>query len=456
MAAAVPAGHPRRLIWFCSTEYVAENPQVLPRLRDEIGLTTLMPESHICHTSGFRASPELAARGPFEDWRSRAEQWPQARDGIYPPVAGVVGGFDDTPLLAVIEACRRSGLEVWGHLGLWSYGGEVYPEYAMQDLEGRPLDRRYQQWGIGLCPSHPRVREWTRDCLVDVARRYDLDGFCVDHARYPAPANLHSLLACGCPWCQQEAGRLGFDFPQMRDGVLRLAARVGRLRAEQVRRFRRANPGLGELVAWLGEEAAALDWFRFRATLLAARMREFREAVRQSAGPGKVFGSDVFPPSIALLGGQLYSEWEKGADFLTGGSSAGGVVGWASGVTNLATEWAPALRRSAPGLAEEEALGLVYQLFGCEDLGLPTSVEGLRRGPLPVVAAYARELDRLQAGTSGGLPLYPPLSAGGGLELVRQLAGAVVERGCDGAMLVLDPEQDQVLAALGEVFGRWA
>ena len=65
----------------------------------------------------------------------------------------------------------------------------------------------------------------------------------------------------------------------------------------------------------------------------------------------------------ALLGGHLYDEWERGADYLTGGSSFGGVVGWATAVTNLATEWAPALCRVVPGLAEEEALRLIYRLL---------------------------------------------------------------------------------------------
>ena len=46
-----------RLIWFCyGMEEAAQSPDVLRRLRDEIGLTTIMPESPICHTSGFRAS----------------------------------------------------------------------------------------------------------------------------------------------------------------------------------------------------------------------------------------------------------------------------------------------------------------------------------------------------------------------------------------------------------------
>ena len=134
--------------------------------------------------------------------------------------------LDDAPLQRVIEACKSTGIEVWGHIGLWSYGGEVYPEFAMRDLEGQPLDRRYQEWGIGLCPSRKAVNEWTRDCLVEAIQRYAIDGFDVDHARYPAPANVHSLMACGCANCEDEAVRLGYDFAAMRRGVLALRQRL--------------------------------------------------------------------------------------------------------------------------------------------------------------------------------------------------------------------------------------
>ena len=70
--------HPRRIIWFCDTDAVARNPHWLKQLRDEIGLTTIMPESSVCHTSGFAATPGIAARGPFEDWRCREDRWPRA------------------------------------------------------------------------------------------------------------------------------------------------------------------------------------------------------------------------------------------------------------------------------------------------------------------------------------------------------------------------------------------
>ena len=446
--------HPRRFIWFCSTEYVAEHPETLEKLRDQIGLTTVMPESHICHTSGFRASEEIARRGPFEDWRSRAELWPRGQEGTYPVVAGTVGGFDDTPLLRLIEACRRIGLEIWGHIGLWSYGGDAYPEYAMQDIEGRPLDPRYKPWGIGLCPSRRSINEWTRDCLVDVIKRYDLDGFDVDHARFPAPANVHSLLACGCASCQEEATRLGFDFARMKEALRRLCAGLARLTREQVLGIARTSPGFWDFLAFLGEDGGVLDWFRFRAVLLAARMQEFRQAVQQAAGADKVFGSDVFPPSIALLGGHIYSEWEKGADYLTGGSSFGGVVGWATTVTSLASEWAPALCRAVPGLEEEEILPLIYRMFGYEDFDLPLSVEGIQQGPLPLAKMFAREVEKLKALAGDRIALYPPISAGAAPELVRQLCTAVVENGCDGALFGLEPEKDENLAILREVFGR--
>ena len=449
----VPPDHPKRLIWFCSTEHVAEQPDVLKKLRDEIGLTTIMPESHICHTSGFRASDEIAARGPFEDWRSRAELWPKAEQGIYPPVAGTVGGFDDAPLLRVIEMAREADIEVWGHIGLWCYGGNVFPEFAMEDVEGRPLDMRYLKWGIGLCPSRRSINDWTRDCLVDVLARYDIDGFCVDHARYPMPANLSSLAGCGCVSCQEAAARLGYDFPRMAEALLAFRNRLGDLSRRDAVRLADTPLAFWDLVACLGGEAAILDWFRFRATLLADRMGTFKRAVRAASDDAKVFGSDVFAPSIALLGGHDYVAWAKGADYLTGGSSAGGVVGWATAVTSVATEWAPALCRAVTGLEEEEALRLVYRLFGYDDLGLPVTVREIEEGPLPLEAIYAREVGKLKALSGSSLPLYPPVSAQGDPEKVRELCSAVVDNGCDGAMLGLNPDRGDILEVIGEAFG---
>src|SRR5688572_18017633 len=117
--------HPRRVIWFCDTDLVAQHPEWLAVLRDEIGLTTLMAEDFNHHTSGFAASEEVAARSPLADWRSRGELMElhlgaeRAARGVYPVVPGILGGVDDTPLRRVLDAAAQAGIEVWGHIGLW-------------------------------------------------------------------------------------------------------------------------------------------------------------------------------------------------------------------------------------------------------------------------------------------------------------------------------------------------
>ena len=112
-----------------------------------------------------------------------------------------------------------------------------------------------------------------------------------------------------------------------------------------------------DFLGLLSQDGAVLDWVQFRAHILAERMGEFRTAVQEAGGRDKVFGSDVFPASTGLLGGHWYGKWEKATDFLTGGSSHGGVVGWATGVTNLAREWTAALCRCAQGLDEKRSIG---------------------------------------------------------------------------------------------------
>ncbi len=445
--------HRRRLIWFCQTEAVAAAPQVLARLRDEIGLTTVMPESPVSHTSGFAASAELAAAGPFEDWRARLDAWPRGREGVYPPVAGIVSGVDDAPLRRVIEASARAGIEVWGHLGLWSYGGDVYPEHALCDLEGRPLDRRYARWGIGLCPSRPVVHDWTRQCLVHAVRDYGVDGLCVDHARYPAPANLHALVACGCDDCRNAAEELGYSFDAMRQGLRGWLERLRGLTPARLRALVQARPAASEWLAWVGDGGVWVEWLECRARLLARQMAAFGAAVRQAAGATCVFGSDVFPPSVALLGGHLYEEWERGVDFLTGGASFGGVVGWATCVPSVVAEWGGALLRAVPGAAEEDVVALLWRLFGYDDLALPRRLPGQPGEELPLEDIYARELARLRASSSGAVPLYPPVTATGGAERTRRLCQAVVDCGGNGALLNLDLQQTESLAVVGQLLG---
>ena len=445
--------HPRRIIWFCNTASVAAQPESLARLRDEIGLTTIMPESHVCHTSGFRATEAVAARGPFNDWRQRVDRWPQAADGIYPPVAGVIGGFDDGDLQRVIEAATAAGIEVWGHIGLWSYGGDVFPELALRDVDGNELSQRWKKWGIGLCPSQAEMNAWTADGLEDVARRYELGGFCVDHARYPMPASPNALAACACEACREAGDLLGFDVEAAIGAVRAARETLGGLQPQRVAQVLAARLTGQELLTGLGLDPALLTWFQMRAALLAERMSAFRQRVRE-VDETLVFGSDVFAPTISLLGGHDYRRWEAATDYLTGGSSGGGVVGWSTGATNTAAEWARALVDLAPAIEEASAVELALRWFGIDDIdGLPRGAADLEAGPLPTVALYDREVARLTAMTTARVPLYPPVSAGGDPARAQQLAAVVADHDCHGAMVSLDPDNADVLRALREGFG---
>lgn len=450
--------HPRRIIWFCDTDAVARNPHWLKQLRDEIGLTTIMPESSVCHTSGFAATPGIAARGPFEDWRCREDRWPRAAEGIYPPVAGIVGGFDDGSLCRLIDAARAVDIEVWGHLGLWSYGGDVYPEWAMQDLDGLPLDRRYQSWGIGLCPSRRALNEWVGDGLLDLVARYSIDGFCVDHARYPSPANVHALYACGCADCRSGAGVLGFDFEALAAAVRAARRRLAALdEAVAARALRTGWTGVALLDALGLDGAALVSWLRCRAALVSEPMAAFRARVR-AARPELVFGSDVFAASIALPGGHDLVPWQAATDFITGGSSAGGVVGWATGMADAVASWSTELSAAAR-IDPELARQLCQRFFAADTPVLPATSTDVRE--LPVALLYQREVERLAALSTGAIPLYPPISADGDPELVRDLCAAVGVSGCHGAMVSVDPERPAAvralaegLAAVGETEGR--
>ena len=304
----------RRLIWFADLEALTEDLGVLNILRDELGLTTVAPESHICHTSGFVPSPEVVVTSPLEGWCS-SPTLRQHREGFgiaepaFAVLSGVVSGFDDSPLLRSIDQCRRLGLEVWGHAGLWRYGGEVFPDMAVRDVFGQPLSESSLPWGIGFCPSKPILHEWLKLALADVARRYNLDGLFLDHARHTSPGNGPALLTCGCPECEAVAAAQELSFGELRRGLLEFREMIARDGAHFVDR------ALACPTEWFGLLAGyrITDWLLFRARLLANRFADLSGSACRAAGRAFEFGSDVFPPSVAVLGGHVYRDWARGS-----------------------------------------------------------------------------------------------------------------------------------------------
>lgn len=414
-----------RLIWFADLEALIADLDVLEALRDEAGLTTVAPESHISHTSGFRASDGIASSSPLRDWRER----PGLADhrtgfGVPEPamavLPGVVGGVDDSPLLRVLDRCAALGLEVWGHAGVWCYGAEVFPELAAVDLFGRPMLPGSLPWGTMFCPTEPVLAAWVAASLAEAAARYDLDGWFLDHARHPSPAFGPSLLACGCDRCGAAAAAHGVDLDSCRRDLLGLAAALRRMDARAIASLGALGPA--GLAGYLARYPGVMAWLDVRAAILADRFAELGDAIAGASRRPVEFGSDVFPPSVALLGGHDYARWTRSATYLTG--SFGPKIGWGSVGRVASGSLGEALAVLAPGLTADAARLAVAGLLGAEPDADPSLDERSTR----------RELARMAA-VRPDVPVYPPIPGPPGPDVLERLCDAIVDAGLDGAMV---------------------
>lgn len=414
-----------RICWFADLEGILERIEVLEELRDGIGLTTVVPESHISHTSGFTASDELARSGPLERWRDQ----PGLADhrgtfGLAEPamavLPGVVGGMDDTGLLRVIAECRRLDLEVWGHAGMWCYGAELFPQFQARTLFGDLLVPGALPWGTMFCPSKPELHTWIARSLADAAARYDLDGWFLDHARYPSPGHGPSLLACGCQDCAAAAKAHGVELDAVRGDLRAFLGDLRQVAPDALVELARGGPA--GVLDWLERRPGVIAWFRVRARILADRFASIGEAIHAASPRPVEYGSDVFPPSVALLGGHVYSWWAETATFLTGGF--GPTIGWGSVGRVTATSLAATLAGAVPGLHADDAGRVVRSLIG--------TVGGT--DPADEQHAYEREVSKMAA-AAGDTPAYPPIAGPPEPASLERMCAAIADAGLPGAML---------------------
>ena len=108
-----------------------------------------------------------------------------------------------------------------------------------------------------------------------------------------------------------------------------------------------------------------------------------------------------------------------------------------------------------PGLAESEALELVWRIFGYDDLDLPATTAALQPDQLPLTTIFAREVAKLKSAADPALSLYPPISAGAAPHIVKAFCTALAENRCDGAMLSFGATEDAVEKVLRMRIGKW-
>lgn len=106
-----------------------------------------------------------------------------------PVLSGVMGqspGYD--PLEFAVEEAHRRGLELHAWFNPFraqsNYRNKVSPSHVVR----RKPDwiRRYGNY-LWLDPGLPEVRKYSLDVLLDVVRRYDIDGVHIDDYFYPYP-----------------------------------------------------------------------------------------------------------------------------------------------------------------------------------------------------------------------------------------------------------------------------
>lgn len=160
--------------------------------------------------------------------------------------------------------CREFGVEL--HVWKVNYNLSNAPAEFVEKLraEGRLQRRADGSEELWLCPSDPRNFALERDSMLEVVRKYDVDGIHFDYIRYPDTGT------CYCDGCRERfvrdtgvqveewpndvvAGPLASQYTQWRrDQVTRLVRAV----AEEARRIRPSVTVSAAVFSWPG----AIEW----------------------------------------------------------------------------------------------------------------------------------------------------------------------------------------------------
>ena len=346
---------------YAGPDAIAADPQYLDVLQDEIGLNRIILGGYV------DLPPEVRAQNPCQGTKGNLG------------VTLATEEKDDVPLRRAMEEAHARDIQVWGCFGGYHGGAQHTPDLMSVDLSGRPMDEfapypfALEQKHQVYCPCNERVNAWLETVFAQVAMGYDYDGYALTHVRHSHPAFVQQMLACGCAVCQERASDLGYDFRRMKGAMLDSLQALQNASVVTLRQAAELSFGFGDLLQWLGQDAAGvMDWFVFRAECITQNLKRFSDAVHGSIDREFAFGTDIYPPSLALLVGHRHADL---------GSVCDQVLPLLSHVEihqleSLAS-MATMLMRWVPDLGEREALRVVYRLFGYDQFDLPESIAEL-------------------------------------------------------------------------------
>ena len=445
-----------RIGWLADLESLGRRPGRLAELQDRLGIDTVWLESGRYHTAGYKLSDEAWQASPFQDWQtrpglSRHRQVHHLPETAFPVLPGILAGADDTDLLRVSEEAWRLGIKLWGHMGLWSYGGMIYPEFAVRNIFGNEISAEEDRWGSCFCPSKPVLNRWLAACLQDCVKRYPLQGIELDHARFLPPASLPNLLVCACPDCIRQAALLGFDLGGLVQQIQSSIQRLRNARASQIIQVFEKADSLLEALDILMNEQAASRWFSLRALLLSMALSQIIDGIHQFSEGILELGIDVFPPSVSMLGGHQYTNL-AGLDFFTGGF---GIIGWERVGISACQKWASFFLQTWPECDESIVLSQLFRVFGYSGIDLPAHLDDCAKlSPVQLASLEAKEIAWIANSRPTGMPVYVPASLPvlgfQGLDIICQ---AIVENGLDGIIMagledLSEGQENEVASAL--------
>jgi len=398
-----------RKLWFGDIQLFSAS--YLKKLKELAGITDIIPDNYRIHLPGCRVSEEILDRSPFpRGWT----QWPVSKRDIEaggdmeitcPVFAGVAIQTDDAPLLQLLEACDKVGVQVCAHAGLWGYSGNIFPEMGFVDVFGKTIDEKMSPWAIPLCPNEETVIAFEAESIADVINRYHLPALNIDHGHFPPLANPHGLLGCACPRCRGRAGELGYDFDAMTEAVKDFFIRLKQLTALQLETVYAKACSYSDALSLLGAAKELFQWLEYRSVVVSGHVHSVSQRIIKALGRAAPIDSHVMPPSMAYLSGQDIGRWAKSVEYVSAGW--GSVVGWDAAQIHSFIALAQLLAKTAC-VEEEFALKLLYRLFGYEDIAMPLSVASLRAHAFDSFEIYKRETAlAIAAMPEGGKILLP-------------------------------------------------
>jgi len=389
---------------YCSPREILNEPKYMDALQERLGVNVVIARSGIAMPDWLKEKNPLGGKG----WMGASP----AKDD------------DDSELTKAIEEVHRRGMDFWLYYTGHHYG-QLHRPVCAETFEGIPFSElpptpySLCQKLITVCFNKPAVAEWDLEAYTFGARNYDVDGIYVTHFRYANPSFFANLFGCACGDCRDLAADLGYDFPAMKKAGMRLVANLKKLDREKVRLAAKTGFTFTDFIQLLGEDAAVIDWLRFRAKAVGMRLRGIRNAIHQASADRADFVSDTHNPTLSLYVGHNYD------DLMTGASDGLLPLAWLDYQhVSAVAAWANLLVTWVPGLDEETAITAVLGFFGWDDLPIPRKrIEDLHIGVDPQVhsdvefyryfnrggtlAMWTHEMERLAAMNTRGMPSFP-------------------------------------------------